>query len=82
MEGNNLFAAYLAKPVQKADLLAVLRQLGFKTSTAPSRGSGGGSSRVTAPTPPAPTAPVPAALAAPAPAPFASAAVTTVAESR
>ena len=32
-EQNNLFAAYVAKPVQKADLLAVMRQLGFKTST-------------------------------------------------
>ncbi|KIP07024.1 hypothetical protein PHLGIDRAFT_106203 [Phlebiopsis gigantea 11061_1 CR5-6] len=78
MEGNNLFAAYLAKPVQKADLLAVLRQLGFKTSTAPSRGNGGGTSRVTAPTPPAPTAP--AALVAPTP--FASAAVAIAAEGR
>lgn len=37
-EGNHVFAAYLAKPVQKADLLAVMRQLGFKTSTAPGRG--------------------------------------------
>lgn len=57
IEPNNLFAAYLAKPVQKADLLAIMRQLGFKTSTAPSRGQGGGSSRVTAPTPPVPSAP-------------------------
>lgn len=32
-EPNNLFAAYLSKPVQKADLLAVMRQVGFKTST-------------------------------------------------
>lgn len=31
--GNNLFAATLAKPVQKADLLTTMRQLGFKTST-------------------------------------------------
>ena len=36
-EGNNLFAAFLAKPVQKADLLSVMRQLGFKTSTASGR---------------------------------------------
>ncbi|KAH9951697.1 hypothetical protein B0H21DRAFT_187165 [Amylocystis lapponica] len=34
MEVHNLFAAYLAKPVQKADLLAAMRHLGFKTSTA------------------------------------------------
>lgn len=32
-EPNHLFAAYLSKPVQKADLLAVMRQVGFKTST-------------------------------------------------
>ncbi|TFK55894.1 kinase-like protein [Heliocybe sulcata] len=32
-ETNQLFAAYLSKPVQKADLLAVMRQVGFKTST-------------------------------------------------
>ncbi|THH02733.1 hypothetical protein EW026_g134 [Hermanssonia centrifuga] len=37
-EQNNPFTAYLAKPVQKADLLTVMRQLGFKTSTAPGRG--------------------------------------------
>ena len=30
---SNLFAASLSKPVQKPDLLAVMRQLGFKTST-------------------------------------------------
>ena len=30
---STLFAASLSKPVQKADLLAVMRQLGFKTST-------------------------------------------------
>lgn len=35
---SNLFAGYLAKPVQKADLVAVMRQLGFKTSTVPGRG--------------------------------------------
>ncbi|THH27284.1 hypothetical protein EUX98_g6904 [Antrodiella citrinella] len=38
---SNLFATYLAKPVQKADLLAAMRQMGFKTSTAQSRGLGG-----------------------------------------
>ncbi len=31
---SNLFAACIAKPVHKADLLAVLRSLGFRTSTA------------------------------------------------
>ena len=35
---NDLFAAFLAKPVQKADLLAAMRQLGFKTSTVQGRG--------------------------------------------
>ena len=30
---SNLFAASLSKPVQKADLLAAMRQLGFKTSS-------------------------------------------------
>jgi len=30
---NSLFAASLAKPVSKADLIATMRQLGFKTST-------------------------------------------------
>lgn len=33
-EASALFAASLAKPLQKADLLAAMRQLGFKTSTA------------------------------------------------
>ena len=70
-EQNNLFAAYLAKPVQKADLLAVMLQLGFKTSTAPSRGQAG--SRVTAPTPPAPVHNTPY-FAAPAPVGFAQSA--------
>ncbi|KAI0320689.1 hypothetical protein OF83DRAFT_1052649 [Amylostereum chailletii] len=32
-EASALFAASLAKPLQKADLLAAMRQLGFKTST-------------------------------------------------
>ncbi|KAJ4481722.1 hypothetical protein C8J55DRAFT_474179 [Lentinula edodes] len=32
-DSNNLFAASLAKPLQKADLIAVFRQLGFKTTT-------------------------------------------------
>jgi len=32
-ETSNVFAAALAKPLQKADLIAVMRQLGFKTST-------------------------------------------------
>ncbi len=30
---NTLFAAALSKPVSKADLLTVMRQLGFKTSS-------------------------------------------------
>jgi serine/threonine-protein kinase RIM15 len=33
-EASALFAASLSKPLQKADLLAVMRELGFKTSTA------------------------------------------------
>ncbi|KAI0071087.1 hypothetical protein K474DRAFT_1712758 [Panus rudis PR-1116 ss-1] len=37
---SDLFAASLAKPVQKADLLAAMRQLGFKTSTVQGRGPG------------------------------------------
>jgi serine/threonine-protein kinase RIM15 len=32
-ELSNVFSASLSKPLQKADLLSVLRQLGFKTST-------------------------------------------------
>lgn len=32
-DASNLFTASLSKPLQKADLLAVMRQLGFKTST-------------------------------------------------
>ena len=30
---SNVFAAFIAKPVQKVDLITVMRQLGFKTST-------------------------------------------------
>ncbi|KAL4242070.1 non-specific serine/threonine protein kinase [Abortiporus biennis] len=37
---NTLFSAYIAKPVQKADLVAAMRQLGFKTSTGQGRGVG------------------------------------------
>lgn len=33
-EASTLFAASLSKPLQKADLLAAMRDLGFKTSTA------------------------------------------------
>ncbi|KAI0304205.1 hypothetical protein BC826DRAFT_982051 [Russula brevipes] len=33
-EASTLFAASLSKPLQKADLLATMRDLGFKTSTA------------------------------------------------
>ncbi|KAJ7498760.1 hypothetical protein FB451DRAFT_1202930 [Mycena latifolia] len=43
-EGGNLFTASLSKPLQKADLLVVMRQLGFKTSTM----QGAGSTKVTA----------------------------------
>jgi serine/threonine-protein kinase RIM15 len=32
IDNSNLFTAYLAKPLQKTDLIAVMRQLGFKTS--------------------------------------------------
>ncbi|KAJ6539501.1 hypothetical protein B0H19DRAFT_1037582 [Mycena capillaripes] len=32
-DASNLFTASLSKPLQKADLLTVMRQLGFKTST-------------------------------------------------
>ncbi|KAJ7684022.1 hypothetical protein B0H17DRAFT_1073288 [Mycena rosella] len=42
--GGNLFIASLSKPLQKADLLVVMRQLGFKTSTM----QGAGSTKVTA----------------------------------
>ena len=34
---SDVFAGSLQKPVQKADLLSVMRQLGFKTSTVPGR---------------------------------------------
>jgi serine/threonine-protein kinase RIM15 len=44
-EASNVFAASLSKPLQKADLLAVMRQLGFKTSTIP---GGPGSTKLTA----------------------------------
>ncbi|KII95252.1 hypothetical protein PLICRDRAFT_661227 [Plicaturopsis crispa FD-325 SS-3] len=44
-EASNIFAASLAKPLQKADLLAVMRQLGFKTSTVQ---GGPGATKVTA----------------------------------
>ncbi|KAJ6598905.1 hypothetical protein DFH09DRAFT_1129532 [Mycena vulgaris] len=43
-EVGNLFTASLSKPLQKADLLVVMRQLGFKTSTM----QGAGSTKVTA----------------------------------
>ncbi|KAF5390596.1 hypothetical protein D9757_002657 [Collybiopsis confluens] len=38
-EANSLFAASLSKPLQKADLIAVFRQLGFKTTTMQGRNS-------------------------------------------
>ncbi|KAF8897682.1 hypothetical protein BD779DRAFT_1492082 [Infundibulicybe gibba] len=44
-EPNNLFTASLSKPLQKADLLSVMRQLGFKTSTMQ---GGPGSTKLTA----------------------------------
>lgn len=40
MGADGLFASYIAKPVQKADLVAAMRQLGFKTTTAQGRGQG------------------------------------------
>ncbi|KAK7061925.1 Serine/threonine protein [Favolaschia claudopus] len=43
-DDGSLFTASLSKPLQKADLLAVMRQLGFKTSTM----QGAGSTKVTA----------------------------------
>ncbi|KAF5388447.1 hypothetical protein D9615_000539 [Tricholomella constricta] len=44
-EASNVFTASLSKPLQKADLLAVMRQLGFKTSTVQ---GGPGATKVTA----------------------------------
>lgn len=44
-EMSNVFTASLSKPLQKADLLAVMRQLGFKTSTMQ---GGPGTTKVTA----------------------------------
>ncbi|GLB33957.1 putative cheY-homologous receiver domain containing protein [Lyophyllum shimeji] len=44
-ETSNVFTASLSKPLQKADLLAVMRQLGFKTSTMQ---GGPGATKVTA----------------------------------
>ncbi|TFY60575.1 hypothetical protein EVJ58_g5063 [Rhodofomes roseus] len=45
---NNLFAAYISKPVQKADLVASMRQLGFKTSTVQGQGRGQAAKVITA----------------------------------
>ncbi|KAK0490856.1 hypothetical protein IW261DRAFT_1434432 [Armillaria novae-zelandiae] len=42
---HNLFSGFLSKPLQKADLLSVMRQLGFKTTTIP---GGPGATKVTA----------------------------------
>ncbi|EIN10300.1 hypothetical protein PUNSTDRAFT_50963 [Punctularia strigosozonata HHB-11173 SS5] len=39
-EASNLFAASLAKPVQKADILNVFRRLGFKTAQSTTQGKG------------------------------------------
>jgi serine/threonine-protein kinase RIM15 len=44
-DASNVFAASLSKPVQKADLLAIMRQLGFKTTTVP---GGPGATKLTA----------------------------------
>jgi serine/threonine-protein kinase RIM15 len=44
-DASNIFTASLSKPVQKADLLAVMRQLGFKTTTVP---GGPGATKLTA----------------------------------
>lgn len=46
VEANSVFAASLSKPLQKADLLAVMRTLGFRTSTI----QGAGTTKVSAPT--------------------------------
>lgn len=44
-----VFATYLAKPVQKADILAVFRSLGFKTAAQTAApGKGGAASKLTA----------------------------------
>lgn len=48
VEGNSLFAAAIAKPVQKTDLLAVMRQIGFKTSSAPGNKPNAAGAKVTA----------------------------------
>ncbi|KAG7096784.1 hypothetical protein E1B28_004194 [Marasmius oreades] len=45
-DSNSVFAGSLSKPLQKADLLAVFRQLGFKTTTM--QGVGPGATKVTA----------------------------------
>ncbi|TFY83938.1 hypothetical protein EWM64_g55 [Hericium alpestre] len=42
---SSLFAASLAKPLQKADLVAAMRSLGFKTSTAPEAPSAHGTAK-------------------------------------
>jgi serine/threonine-protein kinase RIM15 len=44
-DNHGLFAAAIAKPVQKSDLLAVMRQIGFKTSSGPT-GKGPASTKV------------------------------------
>jgi len=44
-DASNVFVASLSKPLQKADLLSVMRQLGFKTSTIP---GGPGATKLTA----------------------------------
>ena len=43
-----LFAATISKPVSKADLLGVMKQLGFKTSSQPDGGVGPAIPRVVA----------------------------------
>lgn len=45
---STLFAASLAKPVSRADLLAVMRQLGFKTSSQQDGGGSASAARVVA----------------------------------
>jgi serine/threonine-protein kinase RIM15 len=56
---DGLFAGALAKPVQKADLLTMMRQIGFKTSTIPGGGKGAASTttKITASVIPAMAAP-------------------------
>jgi serine/threonine-protein kinase RIM15 len=50
LESQGLFSASIAKPVQKSDLLAIMRQIGFKTSSSTPSGKGLMSTKVLATT--------------------------------